>query len=456
MLKADAILKVYKLSLMIINLIKKSFNKFVLVVNKNTLIGLVSFMNTKYIKIDKKNIPACMAIGIFFKVLLNPSINGLSDGLVIAASITNLLATTTITERYKNESWKFGFVYNFFFFLTLIYVKVSSLLYFFIVYEMFLLPSAFLIFIFNPGKRGLETCKHFLLWTQTGSVFVGISFLYIASYCGMTSFNSHSVFIKKIPIYIQFLLIIGFLIKVPSYPFYFWLLKTHVESVTSFSIFLSGFLVKVAVYGIFKVLPLLDSFVRSSAICLLFSGGIASSAAIIKQTDYKKLVAYTTVQEMSQLAIMVFLFGNSNSAIVGHFVIVHGLLSAIFFFISEVLQRIYKSRCVFSISGLMIVAPKLSMIVVAAILLFRGFPFTSKNKIEMNMVDLLYNYEYLLLALWLVFIVFLGNIAITFVTFKTLVFSAGKEKNNDVTYFEFIYAVFVCLLLIFFIFIKIN
>jgi len=104
MLKDDAILKVYKLSVMIINLIKKSFNKFVSVVNKNTLIGLVLLINTKYIKIDKKTIPASMAIGIFFKVLLNPSINGLSDGLVIAASITNLLATATITERYKNES----------------------------------------------------------------------------------------------------------------------------------------------------------------------------------------------------------------------------------------------------------------------------------------------------------------------------------------------------------------
>jgi NADH:ubiquinone oxidoreductase subunit 4 (subunit M) len=48
--------------------------------------------------------------------------------------------------------------------------------------------------------------------------------------------------------FISFLFFIGFGVKIPVWPFHYWLTRVHVEASTGFSIFLSGFLVKAAVF----------------------------------------------------------------------------------------------------------------------------------------------------------------------------------------------------------------
>lgn len=58
-------------------------------------------------------------------------------------------------------------------------------------------------------------------------------------------------------LFINFL--IGFGIKIPLAPFHFWLLKVHVESPTAFSIFLSGFLVKSALYCLFMLINIFNN-----------------------------------------------------------------------------------------------------------------------------------------------------------------------------------------------------
>ena len=64
--------------------------------------------------------------------------------------------------------------------------------------------------------------------------------------------------------------------------------------------YLSGFLVKSAVYGFYKITILLGNNVNTTlyvSICLI--GVIDSSLKMWGQTDLKKLVAYGTIQEMN-------------------------------------------------------------------------------------------------------------------------------------------------------------
>ena len=88
-------------------------------------------------------------------------------------------------------------------------------------------------------------------------VLVGI--LYLRYRLGIVHFYQLKTKTVYIPQYVQFALLFGFLFKIPTFPFYFWLTKTHVEALTSFSIFLSGFLVKIAVFGLYKFLPYIGS-----------------------------------------------------------------------------------------------------------------------------------------------------------------------------------------------------
>ena len=341
-----------------------------------------------------------------------------------------------------------GSIYNLFFALTVIYVQTNNLITFFVVYELFLLPSAALIVIFSPGKRSLETFKSFLVWTQTGSVMVFVGIWYLVSSEGIHVFTDLNIGTVRVPFKIQALILFGFLIKIPSFPFYFWLLKTHVESITSFSIFLSGFLVKIAVFGLFRFYPIFSYSTKCIAICLLLSGGMAASAAFFRQADYKRLVAYSTVQEMAQIASLIFLVGPTNGALIGQFIVVHSLLSATFFFLSDIFYKLYGSRCVFSLNNLLLVSPKLSVLLVTAVLLFKGLPFTTKNQIEFGLLDLFLGVNSSLLGLWLLAIIFIGNIGITYINFKLMAFGSESDTSQgEPTYFEGLYISFIIVLL---------
>lgn len=77
--------------------------------------------------------------------------------------------------------------------------------------------------------------------------------------------------------------------------------------------FLSGFLVKSAVYGFYKF----SSFLSFELVTLFFTtfliiGVIDASLKMWGQTDLKKLIAYSTVQEMN-LIYLTFCIGDSNA-----------------------------------------------------------------------------------------------------------------------------------------------
>jgi NADH-quinone oxidoreductase subunit M len=100
------------------------------------------------------------------------------------------------------------------------------------------------------------------------------------------------------------LFFLGFGIKIPMWPFYYWLTKTHVEASSFFSMYLSGFLVKTAVFLFIKFYSLLSVYAYIDLFLALFVVGVVdSSIKMWHQVDLKKLIAYTTVQEMNFLCI---------------------------------------------------------------------------------------------------------------------------------------------------------
>jgi proton-translocating NADH-quinone oxidoreductase chain M len=260
---------------------------------------------------------------------------------------------------------------------------VLDLLIFYIFFESILIPMFLIVGIWGSRERKMLAAYYFFIYTLLGSVMMLLSILYIYSQIGTTDYEimltfTFSNFEQK---FLWFTFFLAFAAKVPMIPVHLWLPEAHVEAPTASSVILAGVLLKLGTYGFIRFsLPLFPqgSFYFAPFVYTISLVGIVyTSLTAIRQTDFKRIIAYTSVAHMNVVTLGIFSF--NNLGIEGALLqsLSHGFVASALFIVIGVVYERYRTRLVKYYGGLVHTMPLYVSIFLFFTMANIGFPGTS-------------------------------------------------------------------------------
>ncbi|MDA8423427.1 MAG: NADH-quinone oxidoreductase subunit M [Nitrospiraceae bacterium] len=239
-------------------------------------------------------------------------VDGISILFVVLAALLTVISImvswTAIQDRVREFMIAMLFLEA-----AMIGVFVSlDLFLFYIFWEAMLIPMYLLIGIWG-GPNRLYAAIKFFLYTLVGSVLMLIAIIAVYFAAGHT-FDVLALMNYKFSHTFQMwafaAFFVAFAVKVPMFPVHTWLPDAHVEAPTAGSIILAGILIKMGAYGFLRFsLP----FFPDAALAWTPAIMVLSVIAIIygaymafAQTDFKKLIAYSSVSHMGFVTLGIF------------------------------------------------------------------------------------------------------------------------------------------------------
>lgn len=339
---------------------------------------------------------------------LNNSI--LSDAVVLLAFSSGLTCLYLLGEKNLSKYISNLSIFSIFLVAIIAMVYTTNLLVMFIGFECLFLPTLYFVYSHGYVQRADKTLRVLLYWTLLGAFLVLSSLAYIFyKYKTLQYFHLTNLKFTETENFVLYIIIfLGFGIKVPVFPFHYWLTKIHVEAPAGFSIFLSGFLVKAALFCFYYFNLIFESkFANQLVVTVAIFGVVESSVKMWTQTDFKKLIAFATIQEMNLILYLLVSYQNVLDYSLILFILIHGWLSTLMFFLVDVVQKKTSSRNIVEVSGLAYKFPELKFIIWFVLIIFSGFPLTVKFVIEWSILaNLVLHYQAFFMMTFFILVVF--------------------------------------------------
>ena len=180
---------------------------------------------------------------------------------------------------------------------------------------------------------------------------------------------------------IFFLLLIGFAVKLPVFPLHTWLPDAHTDAPTAVSVVLAGALLKMGGYGMIRLCVTIFPQVARDFAPLLVTLAVVNvlygAAVTLRQTDLKRLIAYSSISHMGYVLLGIFALGQVSLVGATLQMFSHGVITGLLFAMAGLVMHNAEERDLRKLGGLVRQMPIIAVIFSVAGLAALGLPTTS-------------------------------------------------------------------------------